>query len=107
MSGFNRSRWLTRGDRGGYSSLITSIISFTPSRKPVMNISRSEMEDMSVIFSVSLSNSSFCSWERDIGNKILIVIKKTHSIPFRLKRKSRRIDSTIKYEAEIVTAFRG
>ena len=94
------------GQQGCYSTFITSIISFTPSRKPVMNISRSEMEDMSVIFSVSLSNSSFCSWERDIVNKILIGIKKTHSIPLRLKRKSRRIDSTIKYAAGIVTAFR-
>ena len=107
MNGINRSHGLTRGNRGGYSSLITSIISFTPSLNPAINISRSEMENMSVIFSVSLSNSSFCSWERDIVNKILIGIKKTHSIPFRLKRKSRRIDSTIKYEAEIVTAFRG
>ena len=64
VNGINRSHGLTRGDRGGYSSLITSIISFTPSRKPAMNISRSEMEDMSVIFSVSFSKSSFCLSER-------------------------------------------
>ena len=48
-------------DRGDYSSFITSIISFMPSLKPLMNISRSEMEDMSVTVSMSLSNSFFCS----------------------------------------------
>ena len=48
-------------DRGNYSAFITSIISFTPSLNPAMNISRSEMEDISVTDSMSLSNSSFCS----------------------------------------------
>ena len=48
-------------DRGSYSSFITSIIIFMPSRKPLMNISRSEIEDISVTDSMSLSNSSFCS----------------------------------------------
>ena len=56
-------------DRGGYSSFITSIISFTPSLNPEMNIFRSEMEDMSVMHSVSLSNSSFCSSESVSLNK--------------------------------------
>ena len=69
LSGFNRSRRLTWGNRGGYSSFITSIISFIPSLNPAMNISRSEMEDMSVMFSVSLSNSSFSLLERDSLNK--------------------------------------
>ena len=48
-------------DRGGYSSFITSIISFTPSLNPLMNISLSEMEDISVTDSMSLFNCSFCS----------------------------------------------
>ena len=48
-------------DRGNYSAFITSIISFTPSLNPAMNISRSEIEEMSVMDSMSLSNSSFCS----------------------------------------------
>ena len=48
-------------DRGNYSSFITSIISFMPSLNPLMNISRSEMEDISVTDSMSLYNSSFCS----------------------------------------------
>ena len=48
-------------DRGNYSAFITSIISFMPSLKPLMNISRSEIEDISVTVSMSLSNSFFCS----------------------------------------------
>ena len=48
-------------DRGNYSSFIMSFINFTPSLNPLMNIFRSEMEDMSVTVSMSLSNSSFCS----------------------------------------------
>ena len=48
-------------DRGGYSSFITSIISFMSSLNPLVNISRSEIEDISVTDSMSLSNSSFCS----------------------------------------------
>ena len=69
LSGFNRSRLLTRGNRGGYSSFITSIISFIPSLNPAMNISRSEIEEMSVMHSVSFSNSSFCSSESVSFNK--------------------------------------
>ena len=68
-SGINRSHGLTWGNRGGYSSFVTSIISFMPSLKPAMNISRSEIEDMSVMLSVSFSNSSFCSSERVSFNK--------------------------------------
>ena len=56
-------------DRGNYSSFITSIISFMPSLNPLMNISRSEIEDMSVMLSVSFSNSSFCSSESVCLNK--------------------------------------
>ena len=63
LSGFNRSHRLTWGNSGGYSSFMTSIISFMPSRNPAMNISRSEIEDMSVMHSVSFSNSFFCSSE--------------------------------------------
>ena len=48
-------------DRGDYSAFITSIISFMPSLNPAMNISRSEIENISVTNSMSLSNSSFCS----------------------------------------------
>ena len=69
LSGFNRSRRLTWGNRGGYSSFITSIISFMPSLKPAMNISRSEIEDISVMHSMSFSNNSFCSSERVSLNK--------------------------------------
>ena len=69
LSGFNRSHGLTWGNRGDYSSFITPIISFIPSLNPAMNISRSEIEDMSVKLSMSLSNSSFCSSERDSLNK--------------------------------------
>ena len=69
VSGINRSHWLTWGNRGGYSSFMTSIISFIPSLNPAMNISRSDIEDMSVMHSVSFSNSSFCSSERDSLNK--------------------------------------
>ena len=55
-------------DRGGYLSVITSIMSFTPSLKPLMNISRSEIEDISVTNSMSFSNSSFCISESDSLN---------------------------------------
>ena len=48
-------------DRRSYSSFIMSFINFTPSLKPLMNTSRSEIEEMSVTDSMSLSNSSFCS----------------------------------------------
>ena len=48
-------------DRGNYSSFIMSFINFTPSLNPLINISRSEIEDISVTDSMSLSNSSFCS----------------------------------------------
>ena len=56
-------------DRGNYSSFITSIISFMPSLNPAMNISRSEIEDISVTDYMSLSNISFCSSESDSLNK--------------------------------------
>ena len=69
LSGFNRSHRLTWGNSGGYSSFMTSIISFMPSRNPAMNISRSEIEDMSVTDSMSFTNSSFCSLERVSFNK--------------------------------------
>ena len=69
LRGFICSHRLTLGNRGGYSSFMTSIISFTPSRNPAMNISRSEIEDMSVMHSVSFSNSSFCASESVSLNK--------------------------------------
>ena len=68
-SGFNRSQCHTFGNWGNYSCFITSIISFMPSLNPAMNISRSEMEDISVTVSMNLSNSSFCSSESDSLNE--------------------------------------
>ena len=40
-----------------------TIISFMPSLKPLKNISLSEIEDISVTVSMSLSNSFFCTSE--------------------------------------------
>ena len=66
-------------DRGNYSSFITSIISFMPSLNPAMNISRSEIEDISVTDSMSLSNSSFCFSESDSLSKSSFLSARTFS----------------------------
>lgn len=64
MTEFNRSHRHTAGNRGIYSSFMTSIISFMPSRKPCENISRSVIVEMSAIYSLYFSKIFLCSSER-------------------------------------------
>ena len=60
---------------------ITSHISFALNRKPMMDISRSESEEMSVTHSESFSNSSFCPSKRVALNKSLFLAASAFDFP--------------------------